>query len=242
MDETQISFDSLYTHLESVRQETISILGQETSFHIIAFHGNTWIDINSWLLTECGKEAQSNIVILEFQRLFKEIYWLQYIFLNCNYSLIYRNLRFVWELIYRAQYILLNQSNKNLGDQIDHLASVEKTKYGWNIIEETLKEVLSLNDKEIKDEIHPLWDDLNSHVHPSLRQMVLVLDKDPRSLVTDSFNMDLALSTLAAVDRVFDLVYASIFKQFTAISRHTSNYSKLEHWKDRLPYTFHICQ
>ncbi len=242
MNETQISFESLYRHLESVREEVVSELGKGISFHIVAFHGNTWIDINSWLLVEYRKEAQSNIVILEFQRLFKEIYWFQYVFLNCNYPLIYRNLRFVWELIYRAQYVLLHHNSSSLDDQLEHLASLEKRKYGWKIIEEVLRHLLLIDERQINNEIHPLWDDLNSHVHPSTSQMIRFLEKDPRSLVTDSFNRELALSTISVTDKVFDLIFASIFKQFRAISRHTSQYRKLDGWKHRLPYTFRVCR
>ncbi len=226
-------YNELYKTLESVRKETISTLDKE-----ISFQGNNWIDINSWLFSEYTKEHPPNIVIFEFQKLFKEIYWLQFIFLNCNYSMIYRNLRYIWEMMSKAQYIFNKFHHMNLEDQFKELVSLEKNKYGWKIIKETLQSVLSFTDDQIENNVHPTWDYLNKHVHPSVKQMDLILEKDPRSLVTDSFNNKLAKLSIEIIDQIFDFIYAAIFKQFDKLRKYTLNYHKLPIWKDNLPYTF----
>ncbi len=238
MNKSQNMFNNLYTNVESVREETFSTLGIDMSFHIIAMEGNAWIDINHWLFTEYPKEVLSNIVIIEYQKLFKEIYWLQYIFLCSNYPMVYRNLRYIWELLYKAHYVLESSGSNHLEDQLNELQSMEKSKYGWKIIEKVLKSTLLLDDHQIKSEIQPLWNFLNIHVHPSVRQLDLVIDIDPSSLVTDSFNEELARLSIDTVDKVFDLLYASIFKKFEKIKKHACHSRKTSFWIDDLPYTY----
>jgi hypothetical protein len=79
------TLDELYEHLKSVREETITHYGDEDALHIIDFHANNWIDIVRLISSKYDKEEQMNIVIFQFHRLFKEIYWLQFLFHYGNY-------------------------------------------------------------------------------------------------------------------------------------------------------------
>ena len=238
MNNSQDMFNNLYAQIESVRQEVFSKLGRDMSFHIISVEGGAWIDINYWLFTEYPKEILSNIVIIEYQRLFKEIYWLQYIFLSCNYPMIYRNLRYIWELLYKGHYILKNSGSTHLEGQLNELQTMENSKYGWKIIKKILKSTLLFDNHQINSEIRPLWNFLNIHVHPSVRQLDMIIDIDPRSLVTDSFNKELAMLSINIIDKVFDLLYASIFRQFEKIKKHAYLSYKTSIWRDVLPYTY----
>ena len=46
-----------------------------------------------------------NIVNIQFLRVFKDIYWLQFLFYTGNYPTAYRNLHYIWEMMSQAYYI-----------------------------------------------------------------------------------------------------------------------------------------
>ncbi len=160
--------------------------------------------------------------------MFKEIYWLQFLFHTGNYATAYRNLRYILELMSRAYHIDINYPDLTLDEQIEKAREIEESIYGWKLVDSVLCEVLNKTKEEIRTGFKPLWDELNRHVHPSARQVNLVAVQDFSSLITDSFNENLASDLLRATDKVFDIVYAVIFKRFSKLENqpwHMSSYT-----------------
>ena len=234
------TLDELYVHLKSVIEETITHLGDEDALHIIDFHANNWIDIVRWISSKYDKEEQMNIVIFQFNRLFKEIYWLQFLFHYGNYPLIYRNLRYILELICQAYYIDSKYHSLSLDEQIKKINEMEEKVYGWALVKTVLCDILNSDEQYIRSNFKPLWNYLNKRVHPSGKQMDIVATEDFSSLVTDSFNENLARDTLRATDEIFDIVNMTLFKRFPRIKEACLKYKFLNEWERYLPNTMKI--
>ena len=234
------TLDELYKHFNSVREETITHLGDKDALHIIDFHANNWIVIVGWISSKYDKEEQMNIIIFQFLRLFKEIYWLQFLFHYGNYPVIYRNLRYILELICQAYYIYSNYYDLSLDEQIKKTTEVEEKVYGWNLIKTVLGDILNSDEQHIQSNFKPLWNYLNKHVHPSVKQMDKVVTEDISSLVKDSFSKNLARDTLRATDKIFDIVNMIIFKKFPEIKEVALKYKFINEWIQYLPDTMKI--
>lgn len=234
------SLDELYETWKSVRKETMTSLGKETALHILDFHGNNWIDITGWVSSNYSRAEQMNIVIFQFSRLFKEIHWLQFLFHNANYPVIYRNLRYILEMMAQAYYVDWKYPGLNLDEQMEKVREKEESIYGWTLINNVLCEIFNFNEQDIKGKFKPLWNYLNKHAHPSAMQMEIVADQDFRSLLTDSFNDTLAKETLDAVDQIFDFIYLLIFQRFPRIKELALEYKFISEWEEYLPNTISI--
>lgn len=234
------TLDKLYEHLKSVREETITHLGDKDALHIIDFHANNWIDIVGWISSKYEKEEKMNIIIFQFHRLFKEIYWLQFLFHYGNYPVIYRNLRYILELICQAYYIDSNYHGSSLDEQIKKTTEVEEKFYGWTLAKTVLGDILNSDEQLIQSKFKPLWNYLNKHIHPSGKQMDIVVAEDFSSFVTDSFSENLARDTLRATDEIFDIVNMIIFKKFPRIKEVGLKYKFINEWEQYLPNTMKI--
>ena len=232
------SLDRLYEHWVSVRRETIQSLGGQTAVHLIDFHGNNWIDIISWITAKCSPKQQLTITFTQFFRLFKELHWLQFLFNHANYPVIYRNLRYILEMMSQAWYMEWKYPNLDLDEQIDKIMEIEEEVYGWKkLVRTVFCQVLGIDKKDAKEKLHPTWIFLNKHVHPSAKQLNIVAEEDLSSLVTDSFNDKLARATLTVADEVFDLIYVLVFKRFPQIAELALESKFINKWEEYLPYT-----
>lgn len=232
--------DDLYEQWGELRRETIEQLRDREALKIIDFHANNWIDIVKWISSKYKREEQMNIVIFQFSRLFKEIYWLQFLFHTGNYPTAYRNLRYILEMICQAYYIDTKYPTLTLDDQIEKATEIEERVFGWNVISSALCRVFNKTDKETRARFKPLWDDLNEYAHPSARQMDLVAEQDFSALVTDSFNESLARGLLIVTDKVFDIVYAVVLKRFPKAINLAQQYEFIDEWQECLPNTIGI--
>lgn len=188
-----------------------------------------------WITNKYHREQQFTITFIQFIRLIKELHWLQFLFNHANYPVIYRNLRYVLEMMSQAWYIEWKYPNLDLNEQIDKI--IEEKVYGWNLVRPVFCEVLGIDEEYAKQKLHPTWIFLNKHVHPSAEQMNIVAEKDFSSLVTDSFNDDLARTTLRKGDKVFDLIYTLVFNRFPQIAELASESEFINEWEEHLPYT-----
>lgn len=221
-----------------MRRETEESLGRETALHIIDFHGNNWIGIIGWINSEYNHEERMNIVFTQFHRLFKEIHWLQFLFLTANYPIIYRNLRYTLEMMAQAYYVHSEFPDLKIDDQMDKVKELEEKKFfGRQLVSRVLRETLNFSEKDVEDWFQGLWTYLNKHVHPSAIQMDIIVKEDPSSLMTDSFNKTLAEDALEAVDEICDLIYVIIFARFPKIKKLATTQKFLSEWKEHLPYT-----
>lgn len=234
------SLDVLYETWKLVRSETIARLGKEDAVHIINFHGNNWIDITNWILSKYNREEQMNVIFIQFERLLKEIHWLQFLFHNANYPVIYRNLRYILEMMAQACFVDWKYPGLTLDEQIEKMVETEERVYGWKLVKAILHPLLNLDEKDFEKKFKPTWTYLNKHVHPSAKQMDIVVEEDFSSLVTDSFNENLAKDTLKVVDEIFDLVYVIVLKKFSRVKELVLEYKFINEWEKYLPNTVNI--
>jgi hypothetical protein len=232
--------DGLYEHWKQIRRETVQQLGEREALKIIDFHANNWIDVVRWVSSEYKREEQMNIVISQFSRLFKEVYWLQFLFHTGNYPTAYRNLRYILEMICQAYHVDSKHPTLSLDEQMEKTKDVEERVFGWSIVSTTLERVLSKTVEEVWAGFKPLWDDLNRYAHPSVRQMDLVAEKDFAALVTDSFNETLARELLQVTDKVFDVAYAVVLRKFPKVITLVQQYEFIHEWEECLPNTIDV--
>lgn len=233
-EKLQKVLNELYQHLESIKIETIKILGEKQSLHILDFHANNWIDIRNWITSEHKKDTENSLLFFYFFTLFKKVYWMQLFFLSANYSAIYKDLRYIWELISQGYYIDSRCSkNMSLDQRMGLAQQLEEEKYGWKLVKDVLKD-LGFNDNDIKI-IHQLWIYLNKHAHPSPKQFNEIAREDFSIFVTDSFNKNLAISLLRKIDCVFDIIYLILLREFSGAIKHAKKYKFLDEWKEYIP-------
>lgn len=232
--------DNLYAHWRSVRRETIDGLGEKEALKIIDFHANNWIDIMGWISSRYQRDEQMNIVSFQFSRVFKEIYWLQYLFLAGNYPTMYKNLRFLWEMMAQAHYVDSQYPNLSLDEQFAKARLIENHTQSWNIIQPTLCSVLRESGNKIVYQFKPLWSELNRYVHPSVKQLDMIAEEDFSSLVTDSFHEALAKEVLKVTDSVLDLVNAIVLRKFKRVSELAKNYKFINEWEGCLPNSLSV--
>ena len=232
--------DRLYETWKSVRSKTITYLEKETALHLIDFHGNNWIGITTWISSKYSREEQMNIINFQFSRVFKEIHWLQFLFLNANYPMICRNLRYILEMMAQAYHIDWEYPGLTLGEQVGKIMETEEKIYGWRLVKTVLCQILNSDEKDFEEKFKPTWIWLNKHVHPSAKQMNTVAEEDFSSFVTDSFSENLAKVTLGIVDETFDLIYIIVFKKFSRIKDLALEYEFINEWEEYLPNTISI--
>lgn len=232
--------DTLYETWKSVRTESIARLGKEDVIHIMNFHGNNWINITNWIMSKYSRREQINIIFIQFQRLFKEIYWLQFLFHNANYPVIYRNLRYILEMMAQARYIDREYAGLTLDEQIEKIMVAEERVYGWKLIKAVLHPLLDLDEKDFEGRFKPTWIYLNKHIHPSAKQMDIIIKEDVSSFVTDSFNENLAKDALKVVDEIFDLIYVIVLKKFSRVKELVLVCKFINDWQEYLPNTVNI--
>lgn len=236
------SLDELYAHWDDIRSETIDSLGEEQALCILDFHANNWIDITQWLHTAYCREELMNIVMFQYSRLFKEIYWLQFVFLRGNYPMVYRNLRYILELMSQAYEVQQRGSGLTLDEQVARTKEIEEERYGWRLLRPVLADVLELENEEIDDRLGPLWKVLNKNVHPSAIDMDVVADEDFDALITDSFDAKLAEDALDATDITFDVTTAIMFKEFPQLAEPAQESGHFMDYRSSLPYTARVIE
>lgn len=229
--------DELYEHFKSVREDTITHLGRGDALHIIDFHGNNWIDMHSWISSKYMGEEAKQVGFFQFFRLFKEIYWLQFLFHHGNYPMIYRNLRYILELIAQGYYADSQYPNLALDEKMEKTGEIEESVYGWSLVKVVLCEVSDSTEESVRSNFKPLWDYLNKHTHPSAKQMDMVATEDFSSLITDSFNKTLATNVLRATNEIFDLVTMIIVREFSMVKESILQYKFINEWDEYLPNT-----
>lgn len=233
--------DNLYENWREIRKETIEGLGEREAAKIIDFHAQNWIDVTEWISSTYGRQGQMNIVYFQFFRLFKEIYWLQFLFHTGNYPTAYRNLRYILEINCQAYYIGTRYPDLTLDEQIEKARELEEKRiYGWKMVSSVLCKVFNKTEESVRVCFKPLWDDLNKYAHPSASQMDFAAERDFSGLVTDSFNESLARKLLEETDQVFDIVYAIVLTKFPKTISPVQQYKFIDEWEECLPNTISV--
>jgi len=221
--------------LETEKAESLGRLGEKTALHIADFHGNNWIDVLRWINSEYSRETKTSLLFFYYHMLFKEILWMQLLFLSSNYGTVCRNLRYVWELICQGYLIDSKCLDENLDERILLAYELEeKKKFGWTLVKSALRS-LGLQRRQIDEHIHSLWIYLCKHAHPSPQELGEVADEHVGILFIDSFNQKLATQLLGKIDAVFDIIYFMLFKEFPRAANQAKVYEFLDEWRNFLP-------
>lgn len=215
-----------YEHLPKIAAETFRSLGKERATHFTSL-ANDWIDILSVILDTYCKDKPSNSLMYFYfsSALFKEVHWFQLLFLAGNYAFLNRNLRFVWEMIFRAYYVdtYVRESpcdpkppGPTLDDKIKWLAQHERKMFQWNrFMKPRLRQLLpQAAGTEIEQHYKSLWNKLNEYVHPSKALLDKMVVDVPESLITDRFDREWALETTETASMIFGLVWLAVISTF----------------------------
>ena len=223
------ALDRLYEHLGEVRKETVEKLGVKKALRIIDFHANNWIDLCYLISDEYDKDVRDNsLLFFCYTRTFKDIYWMEFLFLCANYLIAFRDLRYVWELNCQGYFVDKHYPGMCLRDKLVKVAEIEETTFGWNLVQSVLRGV-GLNDI-VMEKYKCLWKLLCKFSHPSVRVFGLIDVEDLSVLVTDSVDRGLAEAFLEAVDEVFDTIYLMLFNAFPKIMDRFKEYFKDRQW------------
>jgi len=214
-----------YEYLHKIAEETFGSLGKKQAGYFTSL-ANDWIDIVGAIFDTYSKDALTDsLMYIYFSGLFKEVYWLQLLFLAGNYPLLHRSLRFLWEMIFRAYYAdtYVHKSPDNpeppgptVDDKVEWLARHEREIFQWRkFMKPILLRLLpQVRGTEIEECYKSLWDNLNEYVHPSKALLDRMVVDVPGSLRTDSFDKEWALETIEAATMIFDLVWLAVISRF----------------------------
>lgn len=188
--------------------------------------GNDWIDIMGALMDNYQHdELAQKITFLHFQGVFKEIFWLQLLFLGSNYPVAQSRLRFIWELIFHAY--LADTSHRSSdadGPEPDLATKIEwmtheRRHWGWKGIRTALERLLPQQAlPRIDDRYRILWRRLNRYVHPTPALIDRMIDPSAL-LIRDAFDKRWAIETADAATKVIDLVWLAIVRVFPKSAR-----------------------
>jgi len=211
-----------YKSLRKIAAETFRSLGEEQAMYFINL-ANDWIDILSAVLDTCSKdELSSSLMYIYLSSLLKEVRWFQLLFFSGNYPLLHRNLRFVWEMIFRAYYVdtysldAPEPPGPTIDDKVEWLAQHERKLFKWDkFVKPTLRGLLpQVEGTEMEEYYHLLWDKLNEYVHPSKALLDRMVVGVPGFLMTDSFDKEWVSETIEMATMIFDLVWVAVISRF----------------------------
>ena len=190
-----------YHKLGMLRPRRIPQLYGELS-HI---YNHLWEGHEQW-------ELLSDLTFICFLELFKEIPWLEMAFLTANYSLVSRNLRYLWESIYHGYRIDSRFDTLDIDGKFERLGLMRSS---WRTIEEVLSQVLPEGERGRIGQYRRIWQKLNDYVHPSPELLDrFVVEGRGAALVQNAFNEAWALETIQMVDQVFDAIWLALLSRF----------------------------
>jgi hypothetical protein len=216
---------TVFSHWRQVAEDTIGHLGEETA-SVFVYLYNDAIEILGAIGDAYPEEERlHSLVFAEFTGIFKELHWLQTLFLCGNYRLVLSQLRFNWERIFRAGFAdAYAQENPHasdppgptIDDKHDWLTKQEDRLNWKTLIGPTLARLFPAGaPSDAASYFKPLWDRLNRCVHPSgdLREKLV---GESALHARDAFDEAWARETRAAAVEVFGLIWLAVLSRFPA--------------------------
>lgn len=192
---------------------------KEKAFRLIDYHSSNWMDIHGSVLDVYHDHSWQSLLFLFFTSLFKEIYWMQLLFLWGNYRFINSNLRYILEEIALGSRVDHKFPNLNLDSKIENAEEIIKSgNWGWNLVQSVLANMGIKENSKLKTINELFWKPFHSYVHPNPKKLLEISQIDPKSTVTDSFNENLAEECLSRIDTSLDLIYSIIIYDFPDIA------------------------
>jgi hypothetical protein len=210
--------------LAQIEQDTVVRLGEGKGCLFL----NIYIDglaINRAILDNYPDEERTNLVLLTFWGLFKELSWFQFFFLAGNYPLLLSRLRHVWEPVFRA-YFAESQgliASASLGESPgpsvdDKVAWLHRHGHQlrWdNCIKPALCQLFSSAEREdqVQQHYYDRWKTLRQYAHPSAYLMDRLFGPSDLHAI-DNFDVEWALETIDVATDVFDLAWLTVLRMF----------------------------
>jgi hypothetical protein len=207
----------------AIADETIHRLGEARACLFSELY-NDALDIHGVLCQAYPEEERlTSLVFADFHALYKEIPWLLFHFLSGNYPQVYRTLRFLWELLFRAWYTdryaadhpgEIDVPGPSVDDKHSWLAQAGRQLNWRTVIRSGLERLLPAAEHEqIEGHYRFLWDTFNQCVHPSseLRDRLV---GESALFAVDNFDEEWANESLAAAAEVFDLLWLAVLCRF----------------------------
>jgi hypothetical protein len=219
--------DRMFGYWKEISQETCDKLGEDAGLFVNAYCDG--LEIDEQISKHYSESArQESLVAFEVPGVWKELYWMQFLFLASNYPIVMGRLRFNWEQIFRAYHV---DTYAGLHPTDPHLpgTTVDK-KHEWLLIQEQHNrlrwpEVIapalrrffaSGQPEENESRCRSLWDRLNDFVHPSGQLREHLIGETALKL-RDGFDEHLARQTLADAREVISLIWLAILYRFPRI-------------------------
>ncbi len=212
--------DGYRGHYAGVNAKTVEVLGEDDAFAITDIHDD-FLTIQGEVLTAHPQEdIADSLLFAFFCSLPKKLYDLQHDFLCARYDEVRRELRFIWEMAFRARFIDVNQHGKSVDEKIDRLEA-EGRSLNWNsVIRPILDELFELwPEKERRERFKDIWDRLNQVCHPTAGWLRDGIQKSNR-LHVNSFDEWQARRTLADLCEIVALVWGMLLATFPEIGPH----------------------
>jgi len=209
----------LWGNLTGIAQETKKRLGEKGSGCFINLY-NDWLDLWTRILDAYSRdEPFTSLVAADLFSLGKELHWMHRLLHWGNYPLIYRNLRYAWELMSLAYFadtveVSVPEIADSPGKSVDAKAAWLK-KHDRNINWRTVIRPLldRVIDRGERGHYSRTWGDLNRCVHASLELRERMIDESALA-VKDAFDPAWAKETCQVASDVFDVIWLIVLRRF----------------------------
>jgi hypothetical protein len=221
-------FGQVQSLYEQTANETVNALGTEAAMLFVEF-ANDAIDISDALSDAYGQDERiQSLVHHDFHAMHQRIVGMQFDFLAGRYEAVRWALRFTWESIFRAYladcFRALNSDHPNppgptVDDKADWLANPPFGLNWTTAILPVLRHVFPLwSEEEVVSEFKPVWDSLNTAVHPSGEWRASGVREESTRCVWHHFDEALAHEVLADARAVFAVVFATVLTRFPRVA------------------------
>ncbi len=209
----------LFGGLAEIAEETKKHLDLEQSGCFVNLY-NDWIDIWPAILDSCSHDhLLTSLVFADLHAVGKELYWMHRLLHWGNYPMVYRNLRYVWELMGLAYFadvdeVAVQGIIDRPGPQLDDKAAWldrHQMRIRWSTVIRPIRD--KVIDRAEWEHFGRIWGELNRCVHASWSLRDKMLDESAL-FVKDAFDQNWAIETCQVASDVFDLIWLIVLRRF----------------------------
>ena len=207
-------FEFLWNILKEVQKETKGRVGD--NYYNWSEHYNNWIDIIRPIIRSSPSFGNSllGVRFLEFNKI---ILWIQMCIHCGQYYSALRELRFLLEFILKAYYLDKKYPNSTTEFKIQN----EERLIGRRLIDE-----LDLPN-EHRSKLKILYKELSEYTHPTKEELSPILSGDVGARVTFAFDKDFFNKCKEFTNKVVDVVFFIIIKEYNNIINELKKDNKL---------------
>jgi hypothetical protein len=194
--------------------ETVTALGEDDALALVDIHSDYWMMHNA-ITCEHSEEAAGSLLCFCSLALPQKLLHLLADFLHARYEAVGRELRFIWEMVFRCRLADIEQAGATLDQKTEWLKAQERHLKWDTAVRPALANFFTDHDA-VNTHFNAVWKRLNEVAHPSVNWLESGVGDSCR-LVLDSFDERLARQTLADVGEVLALVWVVFLDAFPKI-------------------------